>query len=474
MKTQDQTTKQTHRSSADTQSGKSGYALAAPQPKASQENVIQLSKVFSFGTKIVPGSTEEKWDVFWDWLHEEYQTPYLYANALSNIILQIKGKNKEEITEFDQAVLDKAEKDLHIEAKYVQYDELNEKESFIVKKIVSGNENISDQQITDEEIDAEGLNTLIEILANYAEQGMKGVDDFDDDRIDLTHEDNDQATILQRSIFDILSEYGIKMAHAAVVTNNPHALDSLNSAKLKHGKTRFNEASKTDIADAAKAAVFWVMSSTEEVSPFVYKLHSLHKASSFGTVLETYANAVIKSEKAKKMLEQLGEIRLKWGPITYDNTIYIQTLKNKLTLPEQWELYQTLVHEALHTAEHPAFTNFLKEYVPTGLHSNIREGTVELLTFKVWGKILDRVEEGSVGAKPATGGSNLVAAKTMLNKMKTDYQKIISLNDKKKKSTYDDQVKLIVNIVDALENGEARLEAAYIYGNLGALLPKDL
>lgn len=463
MKTHQQENKSTSRSVADELTASRGLALPAPSFDPSQQIVIQRSPVI-IGEKLLAGSKEEDYDGFWQTILKEYEDTFSYATVLRQIILTITAMGDKQ-TEWDKKVLSKAIQEIQIEAEYIPHKDLDEDQSGKVKSILEGKKpETKDEEISEKDIHPKALNDITEALNIYAEKEIKNINSVDDEKIDLVSDESDYNTILQRAIYTICNEYGAKMNLAQLTSGDSTASTNLNNAQLQHSTARHRNAGKEETTQAAELAVYWIMSSIGEVSGIISQLTKLHTKSSFGTILSTYADAILKNKKNEKMLSQLAEIRLKWGPITIGPNIYLQVTKKKITLPDQWELYQTLIHEALHSAEHPAFTLFLDTNIPKGLHSNIREGTVEYLTMMLWGKVLQKVKEGTGGNTPATGGGTLSASKSMLTKMKSEYEK--------GKSSYGEQMQLIATIISVLENGDKRLEAAYFYGNVGVFLPK--
>lgn len=437
----------------------------------SSNAVIQRSAI-TLGGITAPGSVEEDWATFWDDVVEKNgDDDYIYGVTLAQISEQVRAKGMA-ATPWDTRVGQKALTELADEAHYRQLDDISKEQGLKIKSIFGKKDEMDmvDQPITEKDIIKEGLTELLDAFVHYAGTNIKGVDNYDDESIDIQSDESPHDTILQRAIFEITKEYGLKMAHAVALSGDQTAMSNLNNAKLQHSTSRFKNAQAPDIAQASEAAVYWVLSSEKPFDSIVQKLHHAHGGkSSTGTIINAYAQEVLKVGKSNKkielMLQQLAEIRLKWGPITYGKNIYVQVKKDKINMGEQWTLYQTLVHESLHSAEHPGFHQFLENHVPSGYQSNIREGVVEYLTMKIWDKIIKRVEEGA-SKPPAELGGQLKASKSQLSKMQSAFSG--------GKSDYPYQMGLIDNIVQALEHGDQRLEAAYFYGNVAAFLPKDL
>jgi len=167
----------------------------------------------------------------------------------------------------------------------------------------------------------------------------------------------------------------------------------------------------------------------------------------------------------------LAEVRLRYSPITYGSKTYLAVKRgDSLDETKEWGLFNTMIHEALHSVEHPGFASFLDAHVPPGLQDYIKEGIVDYLTSQIWDDVL-RLSK----LVPETGGKRITPSHQDFN------EPLQIINAAKKKYhkdyfAYDAQantVKALINNLNKLnEDGEKRLISAYFGGNLGAFLPK--
>jgi hypothetical protein len=465
MKTQQQQNA-ISRSSAETIAGKNGRSF--PAPKTEPANVIQRSAIF-IGDDPLKGSEDENWDEFWLHLEKEYgYQQAVYASILHDIINEIKSRDDEQTTEWDGKVLMQALLDLQEISGYSPLKELTENQNQEIGKLLAGNDQEKGIPIQPKDILEEGVKDLLNNLSKYAIQELKVSSKQDDVNVDVSSENTHYGIILQRAVADILKVYGAKMTQARILTKDNSAMDNLISANLNHATEKWTNADEPKKKEAAQSAIYWVMTSIPEIMSVVERLHKFHNKSTVGEVVKVYAERIMslgdQVKDIKTILDQLAEIRLRWGPITYGKNIFIQATSKKIKVDDQWDLYQTLIHEALHAAEHPGFHSYLEKYVPEGLQSTIREGITEYLTFNVWTKVVSEIGDG--GGAPASESQELSASKKQLTKMREQLDK--------KQSDYGFQMQLIAKIVQLLDSGEKRLEAAYFYGDVEKFLPKNL
>jgi hypothetical protein len=160
----------------------------------------------------------------------------------------------------------------------------------------------------------------------------------------------------------------------------------------------------------AKALVFYFFQSDEEHIGALNRHHNASpKFSDTGaplnpeaTLLDSIATAWVATAAHVK---KLNEIDRNWdasaNPVTHE--VNIQIFK-KATVPEDrrflWDMYQTLIHEYLHTLADPAYSTFADSFGGNSLENNtLIEGVDSLLDEVVWQDAKGHVSEPAVRAK---------------------------------------------------------------------------
>lgn len=161
--------------------------------------------------------------------------------------------------------------------------------------------------------------------------------------------------------------------------------------------------------DLAKALIFYFFQSDGAVEAINRHHNASPRFSNAGAPLNAEAtdldalatNWVSSMARVKK----LNEIDRNWdasaNPITHE--VNLQIFK-KATVPEDrrflWDMYQTLIHEYLHTLVHPDYGTFADGFGSNSLENNtLMEGVDSLLTETVWQDARSHVAEPAVRAK---------------------------------------------------------------------------
>jgi hypothetical protein len=282
-----------------------------------------------------------------------------------------------------------------------------------------------DMPIAQSDIESKYVDQMISILQKKAKEDLKCMSDDPKYTRIKGYQDS-----LQSAIEVVKKVYGNVIDKAARTTGDTSVKDSLESVSIAHSKMRLQTASPEYRRQQGFQALNWYMSNNEEIIRVIQELkRRLHTQSSEGTIMQAYEEA-IRAKLQSCDLDLLANVRLSWGPITVGNTIYMEMARGTLAQhrKSKW-LDITLVHEVIHAAEHPAFSEFLAIYIPDHLQSDIREGITEYLAMYA----LDQVEESS--------------------------------------EDYPNQKLMIDSIIGKLPDGYQRLVEAYWFGNVEAFLP---
>lgn len=316
----------------------------------------------------------------------------------------------------------------------------------------------ADRPIDPKDIDGASVTALARAIQKYADATLKDMKQGDKPEASLA----DQTTILKRAITAVQAKYGVQMAEASKRLNDDTAVKNLGSATLHHSTSRWEEADDDSKQQAASDALAWTLSNEGTVIAILKKLRTKHVGSSEATIRSAYQDALLVAPAAKVARDRLAEVRLRWGPITYGKDIYLEATDQAIAVDDQWPLFKTLVHEVLHSAEHPTFADYLATAIPPGLHSDLREGITEYFARQVWADIAP----GTV-PKPTAHPVSAVPTEQLQTTKKMKNQ----LNREKH---YADQVEIITNVINLDEfngTGAKRLEQAYFRGNMKALFP---
>src|SRR5262249_16677753 len=126
-----------------------------------------------------------------------------------------------------------------------------------------------------------------------------------------------------------------------------------------------------------------------------------HPGYSDSAIMETYASEICRDNN--QLTQDLAETRLRFSPITYGSKVYLAANERKpLDEIREWELLKILVHEALHSVEHPNFTELLNTHIPPGLQGDIKEGIVDYLAGQIWGDVLSKAQDPGRARKRTT------------------------------------------------------------------------
>jgi len=430
---------------------------------------IQLTKI-ELDAKIIAGSEEEDTGTFWTAFTVLYKDSF-HAGLAKLVRLLDARWRKGAASDWDRKILSDAVKKFAEDAGYNHYQPLGDDTAAKVRAALLGlGEAAEDAPIAASEINMEALGALASALETYAAAELRDMRASDDPNVPVGG-DSPYGRILARARRFIWNKYGLKIRYATLFYGADNTvINNLANAHLEHSTSRWTSASAADKAQAALLAVQWTMGNVPAVRSVVASAQGrLHKQSSSATVQAAYARALVElaktNPKAQAVLDQLAEVRLRWGPITYGPNIYMEIARAKPNLDEQWRLLKILIHEALHSAEHPNFTAFLAESVPEGLRSDLKEGIVEYLTGMIWADALSTVatkDRPSLDEGPAGKGVALAAsagrAATMASASDPQYAGQVAM------------VKTIIALIG--DQGTARVEAAYFYGNVEALLPR--
>jgi len=334
------------------------------------------------------------------------------------------------------------------------------------KNLLLRNPTSEDQKI--DNVSEEGLNTISKSLNTCVNKLVTELRQEDDMEIGLDA-DSKYGRILQRSIQAIRDKYGLEIDYVAAVQEGTdkgtQARDGLNGVKLHHSTQRWEDNKNNDNSATAKLAATYLMSNDKGVRATTERIRKKHhNGYSISATREAYASKICKDNK--QLTKSLAEARLRYSPITYGSDIYLAINTVDPSETEEWGHFNTLIHEALHGAEHPDFTAFLETYIPASLQEDIREGIVDYLTNQVWIEVLKNLskEKGSDGNRTSPSHQDFDKPLQMNNEAKNIY--------KNGYFAYEGQVKTVKTLIRNLEGGEKRLISAYFGGNLGAFLPK--
>jgi len=341
----------------------------------------------------------------------------------------------------------------------------------------------SEKEIELKEVNEIGLNAISKSLSKYVygKQSLKALQEEDDTEINLGPDSN-YGIILKRAVQAIRGKYGLEIDYvAAVQKEDPlvgtKARDHLNSVELQHPTQRW-EAYKKDknknIRETAKLAAIHLMSNDKDLRNTIDDVKkSHHNGYSDSAIIEAYATAICAeggNKNNEDLIRDLAEVRLRYSPITYESKVYLAANKRKpLNEIREWEHFNTLIHEALHSVEHPNFASFLETHIPPGLQGDIKEGIVDYLTSQIWDDVLRNLADPGRARKrttPSDRDFNKPLQKPL--EIKDDAKRIFD----KEYFAYKRQVRTVTKLINKLNDGEKRLISAYFGGNLGAFLPK--
>jgi hypothetical protein len=396
---------------------------------------------------------------------EEDKTQYKFIReneSNPNIIYLTSGKN-DFLYEYNTQT-EKIKK--HPSSKFHEMSTfLSEKYVKFAKNLLLGDSTSVDEEV---EVNNEGLKVISESLNTYLKNSLKALQLEDDKEINLGP-NSKYGRILKRSVQAILDKYGLEIDYVAAVKNDNGVRKGLNDVKLRHPTEKWEKNKKNDNRETAKLAAVHLMSNDQKAQQAIDIVKAkYHEKSSVSAIREAYASAICKNENG--LTRGLAEARLRYTPITYKSDIYLAVKDDRYLKPEEkeekeWELFNTLIHEALHSAEHPNFTSFLDEHIPPGLQEDIKEGIVDYLTNQIWIEVLKKVEVSTKRGQritPSDQSSN--KGLQITQEVKNKY------NDKY--FAYKDQVKMVMDLIENLTDGKKRLISAYFGGNPGAFLPK--
>jgi len=309
------------------------------------------------------------------------------------------------------------------------FPHLDENESSKVARLLQSGDDDSgmleeDVPIEESQIKNKELKSIINALMKQA------ANDFSSNQDDPNYkEEAGYNDALQEAIECVRETYGGGIESYAQITGDRSVVENLESTNIAHSKTRIETVSDEYRREQGDLALNWYISNDAKISDIIERLRKFHRGSSLGTIAQAYEVA-IRKRLTKEQLNLLAAVRLNWGPITVGSTVYMEMRRGSLKQYQKnnW-LKETLVHEVIHSAEHPYFTEFLEHYIPDHLQSNIREGITEYLAMYALGKSDESSE------------------------------------------AYEGQKSMIDNIINLLPNGFERLQEAYWLGNVAAFLP---
>ncbi|MEH2310931.1 MAG: aldo/keto reductase [Nostoc sp.] len=268
------------------------------------------------------------------------------------------------------------------------------------------------------EINSETKNNIIKAITRQADKDLQGNADnpnYDEPRY---QEELDKAKNI------VTSKFGSEIEEISQT--------KLDEAQVRHAKSRYAATSEEERQEQGLAALNWYMSSIKDVGNIIKRVAQT-SGSSEATVRAAYEQTIAPDPQAQDLLENVAHVRLNWGPITVGTDVYMEMAEGTFKKDQKGKwLNETLVHEAIHAAEHPEFTQFLDSHIPEYMRSDIREGITEYLAMDALGK------RG------------------------------------KKAKVYKDQKAKIDKIVNALDHGHERLLDAYWHGNAEAFFGKSL
>lgn len=427
-------------------------------PHPTEAPVLQR-KAITLTKGLINGSEAENDEVFWADLKEKYKEDGFYQ-GLKELIQHLQPRwYRDELVGkgWERKILSTAVAKFMEDSKYTYFKPVSSSTSEQIKASFTPTESPQEEQtFIPQEPHLAGI---AKELATYASGELKKSTQKDDPAVtDLTLYTN----LLKRAVDIISQQYGLKIMYASLfVGADDSVLDNLRHVSIHHSGERWNAASDEDKKRAALAAIQWSMSNIPAIRQEVEKARRFHSAS-FHKVLATYSGHYFTHWPAyATMCNNLAKVRLTWGPITVGKDIYLDIPKSKLPLEHQWALLKTLIHETLHTIEHPHFTSFLATNVPVGLQSDLREGVTEYLTERIWKEVTLSLPTGgdtlSDLSKPLTVSAT---RKSTLPTLDKQYQLQVGI------------INTIIGILDKKEgNGDRRLEEAYFSGNIQAFLP---
>lgn len=157
----------------------------------------------------------------------------------------------------------------------------------------------------------------------------------------------------------------------------------------------------------ARQLIFYFFQSNK----FVRKLNRQHNASPkfakknkpLNDEAKILRKLVREFTKTRKQIKKLNEIDRGWVASAGDGDINIQIFKGKTVDKDRdflWDMFQTLIHEYIHTLVHDDYENFAESFGDTSNEYNtLIEGVDSLLTEIVWSNVAPRVNDPALRAK---------------------------------------------------------------------------
>ncbi len=195
--------------------------------------------------------------------------------------------------------------------------------------------------------------------------------------------------------------------------------------------------------------------------------------------------------KDNVLVLQLAQARIRWSPTTEGDyiTIAADNISKNMGMAKNlgdtkiktvWAIYQKMVHEVIHTAEHPVFKKYRSEVLPSDAQNTVHEGVTEYFAFRAWKQIVNELEKSAKDQK-----------KDVQQKLQKEVEVVYSIVDELKNqefagekevedlkgrldnsfSLYPGQLAIIESIVNMLKGGDDRLRAAYFYGRVEQIFP---
>jgi hypothetical protein len=327
------------------------------------------------------------------------------------------------------------------------------------KNLLLGNQN----SLKLKTLNKRSLGAISVSLMSCADKLVKELRKEDNEEIDLSA-NSKYGIILQRSVRAIRDKYGLLIDYVAAVQKDNLARDGLSNVVLRHSTQRWKDNKNKNIGEVAESAAIYLMSTSPEMEKTMKRVANNHSGYSESAIIEAYASAICGDKDNIDLINLLAEARLRYSPITYGSDIYFAANTDDPSETEEWSHFNTLIHEALHSVQHPNFISFLDDHIPPGLHEKIKEGIVDYLTSKIWKDVLDKFPPAKV---PKNSPSD------------PDFNKPLQISIQAKNIyhenyfAYDKPVETVKKLISSLKGGgEERLISAYFGGNLGAFLPK--
>ena len=237
-------------------------------------------------------------------------------------------------------------------------------------------------------------------------------DHSDATKMHTLKEMEDLAGVSKGETDTVFDGYYNKSAHPAMKADQPGHRASLHDLWQDTQDTLKDPSTKLkDKRAMARALVFYFFQSNDD---FVAPLNRAHNASPSFDKHDNPLNAEAKSQSkvatefttTAAQVRKLNEIDRGWdasaNPKTHD--VNIQLFKPKGGVAEDqdfmWDMFQTLIHEYLHTLAHPKYQHFAESFGGSSPENNtLVEGMDSFLDEVVWSNVQPHVNDQNLREK---------------------------------------------------------------------------